>query len=84
MAPPQNSKRTPPVSNYGNLYRLASMGYELVVAIIVMGAIGFGLDYLFNSKPWLLISGMILGIFVGLYRFYREARRAVSGTDKLS
>jgi F0F1-type ATP synthase assembly protein I len=60
------------------------MGYELVLAIVVMGAIGYGLDWAIGrTKPWLLVAGLLLGIVAGLTRFMREARAAVRGSDRL-
>lgn len=69
-------------SNFANLYRLATMGYELVLAIVVMGAIGYGLDWAIGrTKPWLLVAGLFLGVIAGLARFMREARAAVRGSE---
>lgn len=42
-------------------------GYTLIGAIILLGGIGYGLDGWLGTKPWLLFSGLMLGIVVGFY-----------------
>jgi F0F1-type ATP synthase assembly protein I len=59
------------------LYRMGTMGYELVLAIVVTGGVGWLLDWAFGTKPWLLVAGMLIGIVAGLYRFMREAGAAL-------
>jgi len=45
----------------------ALAGYTLIGAIILLGAIGYGLDSYLGTSPWLLVSGLVLGIIVGFY-----------------
>ncbi|MFT5422650.1 MAG: F0F1-type ATP synthase assembly protein I [Phycisphaerales bacterium] len=46
---------------------------NVVYGMLGFGAMGFAIDYFAGTKPkWMLILGGI-GLFVGLYRFIREA-----------
>ena len=46
-------------------------GGEFVAAIILGGAIGWGLDWLLGSKPWLLIGFFLLGAVAGVRNVIR-------------
>jgi ATP synthase protein I len=54
----------------GRAYRLAS---EFVAAIIVGAALGYGLDLLFGTSPWLLIVLLLLGFAAGVLNVIRAA-----------
>lgn len=47
------------------------MSSELVAAILVGGLIGYGLDLLFGTKPWLFLLFFILGFAAGLLNVMR-------------
>ncbi len=46
-------------------------GGEFVAAIILGGAIGWGLDWLLGTKPWLLIVFFLLGTVAGVKNVIR-------------
>ena len=69
-------------STWANLYRLGTMGYELVLAIVVVGALGFGADWALGTRPWLLVCGLLAGIVVGMLRFMREASAALGSRSR--
>jgi hypothetical protein len=46
-------------------------GGEFVAAILLGGAIGWGLDWLLGSKPWLLIVFFLLGTVAGVKNVIR-------------
>ena len=48
-------------------------GGEFVAAIILGGAIGWGLDWLLGTKPWLLIVFFLLGTVAGVRNVIRVA-----------
>ncbi len=48
-------------------------GGEFVAAIILGGAIGWGLDWLLGTKPWLLIGFFLLGTVAGMRNVIRVA-----------
>ena len=45
----------------------ASAGYTLIGAIVLLGAVGYGLDEWQGTSPWFLLGGLLLGIVVGFY-----------------
>lgn len=55
------------------------LGTELVAAIIVGVAIGYGLDYWLGTKPWLMIVFVFLGGAAGISNVYRLASGMDSG-----
>jgi len=40
-------------------------GYTLMGAILLLGGIGYALDYWRGTSPWFLVTGLFLGIVVG-------------------
>ena len=56
---------------YNAIYQAATLGIMFPAAIAVGYGIGWGLDRLFGTKPWLTIIFSIVGIaaaFVNLFR----------------
>ncbi len=51
------------------------LGTELVAAVAVGTIIGFILDTLFGTKPWLLIIFFFLGAAAGMLNVIRAANR---------
>ena len=56
----------------GNAFKL---GTELVAAVAVGTIIGFILDNLFDTKPWLIIIFFFLGAAAGILNVIRAASR---------
>ena len=56
----------------GNAFKL---GTELVAAVAVGTIIGFILDTLFDTKPWLIIIFFFLGSAAGMLNVIRAANR---------
>lgn len=54
-------------------------GIELVGAIFVGGAIGYGLDYWLDTKPLFMITLFFLGVFTGFYNVYRVTQNLGTG-----
>ncbi len=48
---------------------------NLVTATFVGLAIGYGLDSLFGTSPWLTVVFLILGIIAGFRELFRYARK---------
>lgn len=60
-------------------YRIAM---EMLVAIIVGGFIGWYLDKQFDTKPWLLLTFLFLGIGAGFKNVFRMgAQMTTSGPE---
>ncbi|MEO8070490.1 MAG: AtpZ/AtpI family protein, partial [Acidobacteriota bacterium] len=43
----------------------ASASYGLIGAIVLLGGLGYGVDFWRGTSPWGLVCGLILGIVVG-------------------
>ena len=56
----------------GNAFKL---GTELIAAVAVGTIIGFILDTLFDTKPWLIIIFFFLGAAAGMLNVIRAANR---------
>lgn len=53
--------------------RAWTVALNIVYGTIAFGVVGFAVDYFTNTTPWGLVTGLILGLVVGTYRFIREA-----------
>ena len=69
----QQADRTkaPPPTSLGIAFRFST---ELVGALVVGGAIGYGIDWLAGTKPIFLIGFFVLGAVAGILNVVRAAR----------
>lgn len=51
------------------------MGTELIAAILTWSAIGWFLDQWLGTRPWLLVSGALIGNAAGLYLVWLRSGR---------
>ncbi len=58
-------------SAMGTAFRLST---DLVSAVVVGGVIGWGLDWLLGTGPWLLLVFFFLGIAAGILNVIRTAQ----------
>lgn len=67
------------VSSGARGYRMAT---DFIAAVLVGAGIGFGLDWLFGTVPWLMIGMTLLGFAAGVRMVMRlaEAAMAEDGT----
>ncbi|MCY2951074.1 MAG: AtpZ/AtpI family protein [Planctomycetota bacterium] len=54
-------------------YRLAGIGMEFVVAVLLFGGIGWWADGRVGTQPWLMLGGGLLGFGVGLWLMLKAA-----------
>ncbi|MBW4022532.1 MAG: AtpZ/AtpI family protein [Proteobacteria bacterium] len=47
------------------------LGVEIVAALVIAVVIGWGLDRLFHTRPWLMIAFVPLGAAAGLRNVFR-------------
>ena len=47
----------------------------LFSSVVSFGAVGWLLDRWFGTKPWLLVTGLVLGAIAGFYQFIRLTSR---------
>ncbi len=58
----------------GNAIRLAlRLGVEMVAALVIAVLIGWGLDKLLHTRPWLMIAFVPLGAAAGIRNVIRAA-----------
>ena len=58
-------------SNLGNAFKIST---EFVAAVVVGSTMGFILDNLFGTKPWLIIIFFIIGVIAGMLNVIRSAK----------
>jgi ATP synthase protein I len=68
--------RKPEKSFFGQLLDASSVGIQLVVSTFAGLAIGYGLDRLFGTSPWLTFIFLVIGIISGFRELLRVARKA--------
>ena len=56
------------MSGMGRAFRLAS---EFIAAIVVGGALGFGVDWVFKTQPWGIVIFILLGFAAGVVNIIR-------------
>ncbi len=54
------------------LVRLSTIGVALVAATAIGLAIGYGLDRLFGTSPWLTLTFLLFGIAAGFLNLFRD------------
>jgi ATP synthase protein I len=59
-----------------------TVGLNLVLSTFVGLAIGYWLDKLFDTSPWLTITFLILGIIAGFRELFRMSKKQLNGNDK--
>ena len=53
----------------------SGIGFTLVAYVLVFTAIGYGLDRLFKTAPWLMVVGVFVGAVVGFIYMIRMLTR---------
>jgi ATP synthase protein I len=66
---PGGSDRQPPRGPSPLAY--VGIGFELVVPVLLGVFLGYWLDSRFDTTPWLLVVGALLGIALGFYAFFK-------------
>ena len=54
-----------------DLARFAGLGIQFTLTLVLLGALGWWLDSLFGTRPWLLVAGVLCGgllAFISLLR----------------
>ncbi len=68
-----------PTSNLGRAFTLA---VEMAAALAVGGGIGWYLDKWLDTKPWLLVVFLIIGIAAGVKNVMRQVKRINAEIEK--
>lgn len=72
----ERTKRAKLVSEAGQAGSMMGMGIQLIITILAFAALGWWLDGRFDTKPWLLLAGLVFGATGGMISFIRTALRA--------
>jgi ATP synthase protein I len=67
--------KRPEKSFFGYLMDASSVGIQLVVSTFAGLAIGYGLDRLFGTRPYLTFIFFIVGVISGFRELLRVARK---------
>ncbi|MCP9451296.1 MAG: AtpZ/AtpI family protein [Nitrospira sp.] len=68
---------------YAGLGQAVRLGTELIAALIVGGGLGWAVDeYVLETEPWGLVTGLMLGAIAGVRNAYRLAQRWQGGAGK--
>jgi F0F1-type ATP synthase assembly protein I len=51
----------------------AQMGFQLVAAMVAVGALGYFADRHFGTRPWLTLLGLVAGTIGGMVNFIHQA-----------
>ena len=57
--------------NVGRSGPVAGASYTLIGAILLLGGVGYFLDGRLGTRPWLAVTGLLLGIVVGFYELIK-------------
>jgi len=49
------------------LERSMSVGYSIIGALLVFGALGYGLDRWLHTTPWLFLVGLVVGTAIAMF-----------------
>jgi F0F1-type ATP synthase assembly protein I len=53
----------------------AAASYTLIGAIVVLGGAGYFVDQWLGTSPWLVFTGLLLGVVAGLYELAKTVWR---------
>ena len=74
--PDERPKRRESESSTVGWHRMTGLGLEFIIAVAVMGGIGWYADKKLDSSPWFLLVGGALGFAVGLWNVIRVAMKS--------
>ena len=71
---PRESGRSDAGSAHRAIELAMRLGVEMVAAMVIAVVIGWGLDRLFHTRPWLMIIMVPVGLAAGLRNILRAER----------
>jgi F0F1-type ATP synthase assembly protein I len=63
-----------------DLGRYAGLGFQFAFTLIVFGALGWWLDRVWSTQPWLMIAGILIGAAGGFFAILRAVPPARGGS----
>jgi F0F1-type ATP synthase assembly protein I len=73
-------RRTPVLGS--SVGQFLTLGIQLALAVLVFFFLGRWLDEKFATTPWLMITGLFVGVTGGLISFLRSAMRIGDEQDR--
>jgi F0F1-type ATP synthase assembly protein I len=62
--------------------RYLQSGTMIVAPMLGLGALGYWLDGLWGTKPWLLLAGLLVGMIGGFVNFFRFVLQPPAGPGR--
>ncbi len=59
----------------------ASLGFDFAAAVLGFALVGYWVDLRYDSRPWGILCGALLGLVGAMYNLIRGALRAGSGSS---
>ena len=79
------SRAEPPRKHMDEHYSQAQLAWRMVIELVAGVAIGFGigygLDWLLNTGPWLMIVFLMLGFIAGVKTMVRSAKEVQEAAE---
>ncbi len=72
--PPTDSDGASSLAKWASL---GTLGFEFVAAVLLPGGLGWWVDGMLGTRPWLMLVGGMFGFVAGLYLLLRAAREAI-------
>ena len=69
------TEKPPEKSIFGQLLDASSVGINLVASTFVGLAMGYGLDKLFGTSPYLLVIFLVIGLVSGFWNLVKIAKK---------
>ncbi len=76
MPSPSSPGSRPP----SDLGRYAGLGLTFAMTIVVLGGLGWWLDSRFETRPWLLVAGILTGAVGGFVRIVKAVPKSIAFT----
>ncbi len=67
----------PVYSSLGPIAQLLQLGFVMVTPILLGIGLGLWLDGLLGTSPWLVLSGLLLGVVLGGVAVFRVINRVL-------
>ncbi len=72
---PKPASDKPPRKAQANPLAMAGAAMELGIAIAGLALVGWWLDSKFTTTPWLMMTGLAMGLIGGTYNIWKMSRK---------
>lgn len=78
LKPPENDRGSSRTSRAYSAAQYASLGIEMAVAVLIGWWLGLKGDDYFDTEPWLMLFGLLIGVAAGFRGLIRAANQLQS------